>query len=87
MFILSLRIGFYYICFNMKRLIICVFLIIQLGYTKKSDSIASNNINTFQEGEWFQLRLHYGPFNASYATLSLKEIQLKESLYFTQRFW
>ena len=62
----------------MKRLIICVFLIIQLGYTqKKSDSIPSNNINTFQEGEWFQLRLHYGPFNASYATLSLERDTIK----------
>ena len=44
-----------------------------MGYPqKKLDSISSNNINTFQEGEWFQLRLHYGPFNASYATLSLE---------------
>ena len=62
----------------MKRLIICFFLIIQLGYTqKKSDSIPSNKINTFQEGEWFQLRLHYGPFNASYATLSLERDTIK----------
>ena len=63
----------------MKRLIICVFLIIQLGYSqKKSDLIPSNNINTFQEGEWFQLRLHYGPFNASYVTLSLERDTTKE---------
>ena len=27
----------------------------------------------FQEGEWFQLRIHYGFLNASYATLSLEQ--------------
>ena len=27
----------------------------------------------FKDGEWFQLRLHYGPFNASYASFSLEK--------------
>lgn len=31
---------------------------------------------SFQDGEWFQLRLHYGPFNASYATFSLNREKL-----------
>ncbi len=34
-------------------------------------------VESFQEGEWFQLRLHYGPFNASYATFSLERDTLK----------
>ena len=61
----------------MKRLIICFFCYSIGLFTKKLDSISSNNINTFQEGEWFQLRLHYGPFNASYATLSLERDTIK----------
>lgn len=28
---------------------------------------------TFQDGEWLRLRIHYGWFNASYATLEVKE--------------
>ena len=27
----------------------------------------------FQDGEWFQFRVHYGPINAGYATLNVKE--------------
>lgn len=27
----------------------------------------------FEDGEWFQFRIHYGIFNASYATLEVKE--------------
>ncbi|MDX1760812.1 MAG: DUF3108 domain-containing protein [Christiangramia sp.] len=30
----------------------------------------------FQEGEWFQFRIHYGIFNASYATLEVDEARL-----------
>ena len=62
----------------MNRLIICFFFILKLGYTQQNlDSIPSTTIKTFQEGEWFQLRLHYGPFNASYATFSLERDTIK----------
>ena len=40
------------------------------GQTNNGESLKTNQ--SFHEGEWFQLRLHYGPFNASYATLSLE---------------
>ena len=40
------------------------------------DSLAS--LESFQEEEWFQLRLHYGIFNASYATFTLKRDTIKE---------
>jgi hypothetical protein len=32
----------------------------------------------FQEGEWFKFRIHYGPFNASYATLQVSETSLND---------
>ena len=35
------------------------------------------NSPPFKQGEWFQLRIHYGIFNASYATLSLERDTLK----------
>jgi len=40
------------------------------------DSLTS--LESFQEGEWFQLRLHYGIFNASYASFTLKRDTIKE---------
>ncbi len=30
----------------------------------------------FQDGEWFKFRIHYGPFNASYATIGVNETNL-----------
>jgi hypothetical protein len=30
----------------------------------------------FQDGEWFKFRIHYGPFNASYATIGVNETSL-----------
>ena len=46
------------------------------GQTNNGESLKTNQ--SFQEGEWFQLRLHYGPFNASYATLSLERDTINE---------
>ena len=38
--------------------------------------------NAFQAGEWFKFRIHYGPFNASYATLEVKdEVLDKKKVY------
>ncbi|HLS31752.1 MAG TPA: DUF3108 domain-containing protein [Flavobacteriaceae bacterium] len=36
-------------------------------------SHAQNDKSTYQDGEWIKLRIHYGWFNASYATLEVKE--------------
>lgn len=33
--------------------------------------------NIFKSGEWFRFRIHYGLFNASYATLALEEEKFK----------
>jgi len=32
----------------------------------------------FQDGEWFKFRIHYGPFNASYATIGVNETILND---------
>ena len=53
------------------------FFILFLGtFVSYSQPIPSDSIEPsapFQEGEWFQLRIHYGFLNASYATLSLEQ--------------
>jgi hypothetical protein len=38
--------------------------------------LASFSQKAFQDGEWFKFRIHYGPFNASYATIDVKEVNL-----------
>lgn len=43
-----------------------MFFVFQTGFSQKA----------FEGGEWFKFRIHYGPFNASYATLEVKETQL-----------
>lgn len=37
----------------------------------------AQNHQAFDTGEWFKFRIHYGMFNASYATLEVKETTLK----------
>lgn len=36
-----------------------------------------NDRNVFKDGEWFQFRIHYGIFNASYVTLGLESDTIK----------
>ena len=36
-----------------------------------------NKTESFQSGEWFKFRIHYGIFNASYATLKVKDAKYK----------
>ena len=50
----------------MKKIIAIVIL-----FTTFSASAQSHQ--AFQDGEWFKFRIHYGIFNASYATLEVKE--------------
>ena len=55
-----------------KRFVIVLLLTFYEGTSQSFplDSLAPTP--SFQNGEWFQLRLHYGPFNASYASFSLE---------------
>ncbi|HSM62910.1 MAG TPA: DUF3108 domain-containing protein [Gillisia sp.] len=38
--------------------------------------LSSFSQKAFQDGEWFKFRIHYGPFNASYATIDVRETNL-----------
>jgi hypothetical protein len=50
----------------MKKLIIVVLVIITLGFSSQKE-------RAFDSGEWFKFRVHYGLFNAGYATLEVQE--------------
>ncbi|NER14459.1 DUF3108 domain-containing protein [Leptobacterium flavescens] len=55
----------------MKKILGILFLLLlSTGF-----SVQNNNTNykAFKSGEWFQFRIHYGIFNASYATLEVKD--------------
>ncbi|HET8855170.1 MAG TPA: DUF3108 domain-containing protein, partial [Salinimicrobium sp.] len=53
----------------MKKLILIATFLISLS------SVAQSH-QAFEDGEWFQFRIHYGPFNASFATLEVDETTL-----------
>ena len=55
-----------------KKLIFILFFGILASYAQPIPTDLLAPSSPFQEGEWFQLRIHYGLFNASYATLSLE---------------
>ena len=61
-----------------KFLCLCIFLSFKILFSQANNSETLKINQSFQEGEWFQLRLHYGPFNASYATLSLERDTINE---------
>jgi hypothetical protein len=63
---------------RIKALVICsIFLLSNLANSQNSKGISSPFISTsfdsFKTGEWIKFRIHYGIFNASYATLELQE--------------
>lgn len=41
-----------------------------------SVSINAQSQQAYEAGEWFKFRIHYGPFNASYATMHVEETTL-----------
>ena len=41
-----------------------------------SVSINAQSQQAYEAGEWFKFRIHYGPFNASYATMQVEETTL-----------
>ena len=61
----------------MVKQFLLIFLIFTLsGFSQKPIENTLPPLEPFQNGEWFQLRLHYGPFNASYASFSLESDSL-----------
>ncbi|MFZ8960056.1 MAG: DUF3108 domain-containing protein [Flavobacteriaceae bacterium] len=55
-----------------KSLLLFLFLLGFITNAQLNDEGKTTPVESYQAGEWFQLRLHYGIFNASYATLSLE---------------
>ena len=53
-----------------KYILILLTLFCATGFAQQVDS---GQYTSFQSGEWLRFRLHYGFFNASYATLSIKD--------------
>ena len=61
----------------MVKQFLLIFLVFTLcGFSQKTIENTLPPFESFQNGEWFQLRLHYGPFNASYASFSLESDSL-----------
>ncbi|MEE2802556.1 MAG: DUF3108 domain-containing protein [Bacteroidota bacterium] len=61
------------------RHILSLTLVVVLFLSTAFTSATYNNSlqQTFQEGEWFKFRIHYGIFNASYAELEVIDSQLE----------
>ena len=58
----------------------CLFVLLFSLYAGSSQSIPSDSLTpfkAFKAGEWFQLRLHYGFLNASYASFTLSRDTLE----------
>lgn len=55
----------------MKKSIFTIFLLLLTGFALQAQSQKS-----FGAGEWFKFRIHYGPFNASFATLEVDETNI-----------
>jgi hypothetical protein len=70
----------------MIRFVILILILnVHKGFGQEDIGTSSPVIQSFKEGEWFQLRLHYGPFNASYASFSLERDTLKGNPVFHAR--
>ena len=55
-----------------KNVFVLLFLGIFASYSQPIPTNTNEPSVHFQDGEWFQLRIHYGFLNASYATFSLE---------------
>ncbi|UBZ08298.1 DUF3108 domain-containing protein [Salegentibacter mishustinae] len=56
----------------MKKSIFTIFLFLLTVFALQAQSQKA-----FSAGEWFKFRIHYGPFNASYATLEVDETNMQ----------
>lgn len=68
-----------------NRIVLILLLTIHAIFAQGNLKNTSPPLQSFQDGEWFQLRLHYGPFNASYATFSLEREILNDKAVFHAR--
>ncbi|WP_029033913.1 DUF3108 domain-containing protein [Salinimicrobium terrae] len=54
----------------MKKVVAIIISLVALN-------VSAQNHQAFEVGEWFRFRIHYGMFNASFATLEVKETTLR----------
>ena len=71
----------FYVIFKKGLIILFFFNFSITSYSlfgQETDKLKTNVVKSaFKDGEWLQYRIHYGIFNASYATLSLKSEKYK----------
>jgi hypothetical protein len=60
-----------------KRILFVLLFSFYAGVSQSFPIASLVHVESFKEGEWFQLRLHYGPFNASYASFTLERDTLE----------
>ena len=57
--------------------ILTSFFILNFAYSQNlktnSNTFVKSSFESFQSGEWIKFRIHYGIFNACYATINLKD--------------
>ncbi|PQJ16373.1 DUF3108 domain-containing protein [Aureicoccus marinus] len=56
----------------MKKTTLSLILVVFFGLTIPTSVNAQDKTTAFKAGEWLKFRIHYGIFNASFATLQLK---------------
>ena len=72
---------------RIRTLLICSIFFLSNTLLSQNSSgnsapFVSNSFDSFKTGEWIKFRIHYGFFNASYATLELQESTIKsENVY------
>ncbi|MCV6629526.1 MAG: DUF3108 domain-containing protein [Flavobacteriaceae bacterium] len=67
----------------MKKVILVA--VVLMGCTGVYAQPAAYKYDAFKAGEWFKFRIHYGIFNASFATLHLKKTQYQgKTVYHAQ---
>jgi hypothetical protein len=74
--------GFSYLWKMVKCFVFVLLLSLYSGTSQSFPSDTSAPEKSFKEGEWFQLRLHYGFFNASYASFTLSRDTIGETPVF-----
>ncbi|MEL4306788.1 DUF3108 domain-containing protein [Joostella sp. CR20] len=57
----------------MKKIILAITIFWLSAFVNQNNATVDNS---YQAGEWFKFRIHYGIFNASYATLEVKDENL-----------
>ena len=66
-----------YFCGMIKKGLLYGFVFLLMAFTPQQLDHEFSSDPPFKDGEWFEFRIHYGIFNASYASLSLEQKTLE----------